>query len=161
MSKFVERRCRECGKGTIRLLAEPGRTWQYKRLILTVPTDFEIPTCDQCGEEWLDSKRADALDDILRDLYTDRLTSLFELAVLVLRKYRSQRALERLLGLSQGYLSKVLSRKKTPSEVLVTQVVLIAKSPDERLQDVEATWGNAPPAWLVDKLSDHQPTRRR
>ena len=158
MTTFVQRRCRECGEGTIRLVARPGRTWRYKRLLLDVPEDFEIPTCDRCGEEWLEADRAEALDDILRDQYAERLAQLFEQAISVLSQHRSQRALERLLGLSQGYLSKVLSRKKVPSEPLVTEVVLIAKSPKTRLREVEETWGNVPPAWLADRLTDDHAT---
>jgi hypothetical protein len=159
MTKFVERRCRECDKGTIRLVATPGRTWRYRRMMLDVPADFEIPTCDACGEEWLDPKRADALDELLQGQYRDRLVALFERAIEVLSRHRSQRALERLLGLSQGYLSKILAGKKVPSEPLVTEVVLIAKSPDERLREVEATWGKAPPSWLADKRGDGRASR--
>ena len=140
MTKFAKRRCRECGQGTIRLVATPGRTWRYKRFILDVPADFEIPTCDHCGEEWLEADRADELDNVLHGQYVERLTARFDQAIAVLRQYRSQRVLERLLGLSQGYLSKLISRTSVPSEQLVTEVVLIANSPDDRLREVEAVW---------------------
>lgn len=148
MTKHARRTCRECGAGTVRLVARPGRTWRYRRLSLEVPPDFEIPTCDACGEEWLDRDQAQALDAALRAQYADRLRELFRLAVNVLRTRRSQRELERLLGLSQGYLSKVLAGKKVPSEALVAGLVLIAKSPDRRLRELETTWGLEPPPWL-------------
>ncbi len=154
--RFTKRKCRECGKGMIRLVREPGRTWPYKRLMLEIPAEFAIPTCDHCGEQYLDPERADSLDDVLAVQYREYLSSLFERAVTILSEYRSQRALERLLGLSQGYLSKIRARAKVPSESLVTQVVLIAKEPEERLREVETTWSSVPPAWLMDRMDKNQ-----
>lgn len=68
MKPFVERRCRECGEGTIRLLAKEGRQWPYKEFILTLPATLEIPTCSHCGSEWLDADRATIVDAVLEDL---------------------------------------------------------------------------------------------
>ena len=65
--------CRGCGQGTIRLVATPGRTWRYKHLLLDVPADFEIPTCDHCGEEWLEADRADELDKIFHKQYKSKI----------------------------------------------------------------------------------------
>ena len=119
--------------------------------MLPVPPDFEIPTCDQCGEEWLDASRTEKLDDILRALYEEYLSALFEYAMTVLREHRTQRALEELLGLSHGYISKVIGRKKVPSEPLVGQVLLLANDPEERLGELETVWSMYPPPWLVSK----------
>jgi hypothetical protein len=154
MSRTTKRRCRSCGEGTIVPTAAPGREWTYKRLTLVVPSDFEIPTCDHCGEEWLDANTANALDSVLAELYLDALRATFEKAIAVLTKHRSQRTLERLLGLSQGYISKLLSRTKTPSEALVTHVLTIAREPGVRLQELEDDWRSVPPAWLAKKLGD-------
>lgn len=89
MTSFIERRCRECSAGTIRLVARAGRTWPYKGLTLTVPADFAIPTCDHCGEEWLDPDRAEALDATLEGQYKERLLSRFREALAVLSAHES------------------------------------------------------------------------
>ena len=149
MSNFKPRKCRECG-GTVKLASSPGRMWPYKRLVLPLPADYESPTCDGCGEEWLDRQRADDLDALLSDLYNERVSARSSRAVAVLGRHRSQRALERLLGLSQGYLSKVIAKKKVPSDPLVSQLVSLAKAPEERLQELEEVWGNTPPGWLAE-----------
>jgi len=152
MTKFVERRCRACGEGMVRPVAKPGRQWDYKSVTLSVPADFEIPTCSNCGEEWLDPDRAEALDAVLDARYREMLAARFRDAVTIIVRHRSQRVLERLLHLSQGYVSHVLSGRKTPSPHLVLEVVLLAKEPDTRLREVEEALREAPPAWLAKKL---------
>jgi hypothetical protein len=62
MSELKPRRCRECGEGTIRPLAKAGRTMPFRNLAaLPVPATLSIPTCDHCGNEWIDLKTARAL----------------------------------------------------------------------------------------------------
>lgn len=70
-NKTAERRCRECGEGTIRLVARPGREWPYRGMAIMVPANFEIPTCDRCGEESLNPDQAEALDAVLETAYVD------------------------------------------------------------------------------------------
>lgn len=63
MEKFP--RCPECG-GEVKLLAKEGRTREYiKGIHLSVPADFEIPTCVKCGEESMVPEIAQKLDWIL------------------------------------------------------------------------------------------------
>ncbi len=60
---FVERRCYECGDGTIKPMVKAGRTMRYKTVQeMEIPTDLEIPTCDKCGSEWIDDDTAKRLD---------------------------------------------------------------------------------------------------
>lgn len=56
MSETRPRRCRECGKGTIRPIQKEG---PGQRTVA-------IPTCDHCGNEWIDPETAEALDEALR-----------------------------------------------------------------------------------------------
>jgi hypothetical protein len=60
-----ERRCRECGKGTIRLVAKPGRRTTYKFLELDAPEHVAIPTCDHCGTEWHNDETAATFDEAM------------------------------------------------------------------------------------------------
>ena len=63
MSDFNPRRCRECGEGMVRPLAKAGRTTPFRNMsALAVPNTLAIPTCDHCGNEWIDPKTAEAID---------------------------------------------------------------------------------------------------
>lgn len=66
-------RCTECGHGTIQMTAKAGRTSPYRDMQeVPIPADFEIPTCDHCGNEWIDEDTAEALDRVLEDEYRKR-----------------------------------------------------------------------------------------
>ncbi len=68
MSEFKPRRCRECGEGTIHLLAKEGRRMPYREKVsLLVPSTLLIPTCNHCGNEWIDAETAKALDKALQE----------------------------------------------------------------------------------------------
>ena len=67
--------CRECGIGLVRMLAVVGRTTPYKNLELEVPATLELPTCDNCGAEWLDHAATEALDDALELAYRAELAN--------------------------------------------------------------------------------------
>ncbi len=54
--------------------------------------------------------------------------------------YISQRNLERLVGLSQGYLSRLRTGAGTPSVNLVCTLALLAKDPKGRLSELEQYW---------------------
>lgn len=57
--------CGECG-GDVEMVAKPGRTRDYgKGRILPIPADFELPTCVQCDEEYMDIETSSRLDAIL------------------------------------------------------------------------------------------------
>lgn len=57
-------------------------------------------------------------------------------AVEALAAHRTQQALERMLGLSSGYLSRLKAGKRT-SRTLLVLLVLLAARPEERLAEVE------------------------
>lgn len=54
--------------GRVVPLATPGRISTYNGVAgLAIPADLELPTCNRCGEEWLDHETTMALDDALRE----------------------------------------------------------------------------------------------
>lgn len=58
-------RCSECG-GIVHLEAKAGRTREYQcGVFLPVPDTFEIPTCQDCGEEFMIPEVSDKLDELL------------------------------------------------------------------------------------------------
>lgn len=62
----LSRRCRECGEGTIHPVMMEGRKMPYRNTAaLSVPSTVAIPTCNHCGNEWIDEQTAEALDTAL------------------------------------------------------------------------------------------------
>lgn len=129
-------KCHNCHKGTVRPLAGPGRTTRYKSLPnLPVPDDLEIMTCDQCGEEWMTPDDAKRIDEALDLAYKQELR---RRALEVLPGPKEAARIERDLGLSQGYLSRI-RKGKVPSADLVALLALIYKRPSV-LREIEAFW---------------------
>lgn len=64
--------CMECG-GTVKMAAKSGR----KRIIrviarnqeVSIPDDFLIPTCEVCGENYINKQLGEELDSLLRPNY--------------------------------------------------------------------------------------------
>lgn len=52
----------------------------------------------------------------------------------------NSRKIERLLGLSPGYLSKILHEERIPSAELVSELALLARDPKNRLAELEEFW---------------------
>jgi hypothetical protein len=145
MSEFKPRRCRECGEGTIRPVAKAGWKMPFRNMsALSVPSTLAIPTCDNCGNEWIDPKTAKAIDEALQAAYTDVLHRRLEKAlVTILSTDVTQRRLEQLLGLSLGYLSRVRSKRGDASAQLVSALALIAEDPKRRLNELDQVWHQA------------------
>ena len=68
MTMKVTRRCHECGTGQVVPLAKAGRKERYKALMLEIPAHVEIPTCNNCGSEWMDPATARAIDQALKSV---------------------------------------------------------------------------------------------
>lgn len=140
MRRSVERRCRECG-GQIRAVARAGRRAAFRHVpALPVPSDLPIPTCRRCGREYLDARTARLLDNGLEVSYRKLLRGKFERALKAVAREATQARLEQLLGLSQGYLSKVKSGERDPSPELVGELHVLARDPRRRLQELERCW---------------------
>src|SRR5262245_43743754 len=139
MSEFKPRRCRECGEGTVRPVAKAGRKMPFRNMAaLAVPSTLAIPTCDHCGNEWIDPKTAGAIDEALQGAYAEELHKRLEAALVTILATAdvSQRRLEQLLGLSIGYLSRVRSKRGIASAQLVSALALIAEDPKRRLSEL-------------------------
>jgi len=143
---LLPKKCLSCGGNTVRPRARPGRTIQYKTIAaLPLPADLTIPTCSRCRAESVDAETAQRLDGILPALYLAELRRLASDAIKTLRQHTSQRKLELRIGLSQGYLSRLLTNASTPSPALVLLLGQLAKDPASRLPEVDRFWGEVPP----------------
>lgn len=109
---------------------------------LAVPATLAIPTCDHCGNEWIDPKTAEALDEALQDAYSSELHKRLEAALEAILSTAeiTQRHLEQLLGLSVGYLSRVRGKRGDASAQLVSVLALIAEDPKRRLKELDHVW---------------------
>jgi hypothetical protein len=135
------KKCRECGIGTISPQKGPGRFVRYKTMAnLEIPSDFEIPTCDNCGAEWLNKNAASKLDETLETLFRANLKKRAQEAIKLLVEHVPKYKLESLLGLSHGYLSKLSSGDRDPSAELVSQLAMLAKDPSSRVLELEKFW---------------------
>ncbi len=143
MKTEILRKCLECGKGKIRPVAGAGRFMPYRNMeALGVPDDFLLPTCDHCGAEWINESTAQALDEVLDKEYRLLLRERVRKAIEVIATHVSQKRLEMLLGISQGYLSRLRSGERDPSPELVSNLVLISHDPMVRVEELEQLWGN-------------------
>jgi len=144
MKPFKVRRCRECGDGSIRPFAKPGRTMPYRTMpALAIPAELAIPTCDRCGAEWIDEQTTTLLDDALEKEYRVALRARLDAALQRIGEMDevSRRKIERLLGLSEGYLSRVAHDRGNPSAQLVSALALVARDPKRRISELERLWG--------------------
>ena len=119
---------------------------------LPIPSDFSIATCGSCGAENLDEKTAAELSDVMAEVFADELRRRIHDAVAKISQFTSQRQLEKSLGLSHGYLSRLYRRKGTPSSVLVALLTLLAHEPRQRLRELEQDWDDPYP---IDRPPHH------
>lgn len=113
---------------------------------LPIPSDFSILTCGRCGAEDLDEKTAADLAAVMAEVYADELRRRLRDAVAKVCQFISQRQLEKRLGLSQGYLSRLYCTTSTPSATLVALLTLLAHQPRQRLRELEQDWAEPCPS---------------
>jgi hypothetical protein len=139
----------------VRSLAIAGRLAPYKNFpALPIPADVEIPTCSNCGTEWIDRTTAIAVDAALALEAAKVQIKVGAEAIEALSPTINQRDLEIRLGLSVGYLSKIKHGRETPSPPLVALLALLADRPG-RLREVERVWetGQLPPRLTSDNVT--------
>ncbi|HVV48992.1 MAG TPA: helix-turn-helix transcriptional regulator [Polyangia bacterium] len=129
------RKCFECGARAVRPVAKPGRMTKYRSMELEIPATVEIPTCTECNTQWSDSKTDAALDEALEGLYQKRLKERLNTYLdTILREGITQAVLERSLGVSVGYISKLKREERNPGSELVVALGLLATNPGEMIE---------------------------
>jgi len=136
--------CPACGKGRVVPRGGKGRSFPYKQVpALEIADDFEIPTCDACGEMFIGAALAKKLDAHLERRYARLLAAAVKSAIKKIAEHARQRELEQLLGLSHGYLSKLRNGKKEPSPALVGELMMLAENPRKRIVELRRHWAAA------------------
>lgn len=134
---FKERKCPSCGQGNVKNKMEAGRTMPYKDLPdVPVPDDLKLPTCNHCNDMMIRGDLLDELDTALEKAYlklkAKRVKQSLE-AIKKKTKHISQAELERLIGLSPGYLSKLTRGIKPSSKMLDRFLFMIENDPSKSI----------------------------
>ena len=133
-----ERRCAACGKGPLKRTARTGRVDVYKGVELPIPADLPLTECAACGERYVTAADAEKIDDALAASYTALVRVRVETAIEKLQKRGvSIASVERALGLSEGYLSKI-RKSVEPSFQLVALLALVAENPKGAFSTIDA-----------------------
>lgn len=124
--------CCFCGEGTIAPRNLRGAVLPYRdEREIPVEGDVFVPTCDACGESLLDEEASKALDAVLEPAYrrlrAERVQH--ELGSVLAALGITQGDLERLLGLSPGYVSKLIKGKRVAETPLYRFVHLLNADP--------------------------------
>ena len=130
-------RCPCCGYASVHPLARPGRVVRYRNAALTLPAELCLPACRRCKYEPLGLGALPA--ELLETLYRAELRQRVALAVARVQRYLPQRRTELLLGLSQGYLSRLRAGDGVPGAPLVSLLALLAAHP-QLIAELEAYW---------------------
>ncbi len=136
----MKKLCGECGKRAVEPWTGPGRRSPFRNFpALELPATLAIPTCANCGAEWIDRETARRIDEALAAQSALVLADVARQAIEALGATTSQRELEATLGLSAAYLSKVRHGREVPSAPLVALLSLLAARP-ARIDEVMHVW---------------------
>ena len=137
-------KCLRCNWLSVRPRTGTGRTIAYRVFAdLALPDDVPIPTCGGCGATYFDAATTAALGPTLKNQYNKRLLGLAREALRKIKPHLSHRRLERLVSVSQGYLSRVQTKPVCVSAPLVALLMLIAESPAAQLAALRRCWASA------------------
>ena len=122
--------CIRCGARRVTFRHEPGRTYTYRVFpSLAVPENLAIPTCGRCYAVYIDEHTAATLEPVLAAEYKRQLSRKGKQAIADLSSFISQRELEKLADISQGYLSRIYRGHGVPSAQLVLLLAVLAQDP--------------------------------
>lgn len=135
--------CYECGE-TVRMTAGGPGEYEYRPGIrLVIPTDVALPTCEGCGEMYLDDDEVGRLSDAMRPVYADYCRGL--VTTICAQAQVTRRQLAQCVDVDPSYISHVVSGTKRPSLTLVRFLQVLARHP----QEVQRCLGRAPLAPAV------------
>jgi len=145
---FEKRRCIRCGAKAVMPRTSAGRTTSYRTMpCMPIPDDLLIPSCGRCQSEYLDEEKSAALGPQLQEVYLACLRTRIRIAIDILSRHVSQRKLERMMGMSQGYFSRLRAGSGNPSPELVSHLGLLCQDPPTRLVELERFWALPDEEW--------------
>ena len=159
MNESKARVCPVCDEGTVESRNLRGVSVPFRdEPAVLIDEDLLVPQCDTCGEMLLNDRVAAVYDHVLQRLYERQRINQqkreIERALSALRVNQSE--LEALLGVSQGYVSKLLRGEKVTSATTVRFLHVLSSDPPMAVrslaeiaplnQDLLARFGRAQPA---------------
>jgi len=140
-TKMETRPCPSCERGTLMNRGGKGRCFPHRIFReLELPEDVELPTCDHCEKIIFNPKVAAAFDEGLSRAYQAQLSQIIAESLSALTPgFMTQQDLERSLGLSRGYISKLKGGKES-SPVIAGLLGLLSVDPQARLKELEELW---------------------
>lgn len=137
--------CPACEVGHLHPVRKASRRMPIRQIPdLEVPVDVPMPTCDHCGAEILGDGDLAALDAAMNGAYARALAAKSEEAIRELGRVIHQRELERLIGVSAGYVSKLKNAQSEPRGPITALLMLLADEP--RLLDrLRVLWSTTAP----------------
>lgn len=140
--------CCRCGASAVVKSTGVNRTIPYRTLpALPLPSDLVIACCKRCKTLFPEQSEPDELRLRLQALYVESLQSRIRTALAVLKQSISQRRLELLLGVSQGYLSRLKAGAGNPSSELVLLLALLSLDPEKQLANLQQFWALDARSW--------------
>ena len=140
--------CCRCGASAVVKSTGVDRTIPYRTLpALPLPSDLVIACCKRCKSLFPEQSAPDELRLRLQALYVESLQRRIRTALAVLKQSISQRRLELLLGLSQGYLSRLKAGAGNPSSELVLLLALLSLDPAKHLATLRQFWALPDTNW--------------
>lgn len=127
-----EVKCFSCDEGTIARRNARGQIIGYRdEREVPIEADVIVHLCDHCGEMLLNADAAARLDAVLEPSYRRLKVRRVMEAVEGIRAALdiSQRDLERLIGVSDGYISKLLHGRRVPDATTLRLLHLIHADP--------------------------------
>ncbi len=109
-----------------------GEAWPYKdESSVPVDGDHVMQVCTRCGESWLDDEQTEQLEAALAASYAEfRIRKQQKLIQSLVERFDlTQGSIERLLGVSAGYLSKAQHQSKVLSPTTFRLLYLLARDP--------------------------------
>jgi DNA-binding transcriptional regulator YiaG len=127
-----EVKCFSCDEGTIAQRNARGQIVGYRdERAIPIEADLIVHLCDHCGEMLLDADAAARLSAVLEPSYRRLKVRRVMEAVDGIRAALdiSQRDLERLIGVSDGYISKLRHGRRVPDATTLRLLHLINADP--------------------------------
>ena len=143
----IPMRCGYCPTGVLTettLRSEGRLTFRYRNTLVPLPSGTKIMMCRVCKKTHVNNDEITRIEPELKEAYRGVLKERVKNAIDTLMRHTSQRKLEVLIGLSQGYLSRLRSGTGNPSPELVSHLALLAADPEKRLAELEEYWNKAP-----------------
>ncbi len=148
LPKKAPGKCIRCGAKSVKPRTGVGRTTRFRTMpTMPIPDHIVIPACGRCKSEYFDDETNETLAPQLQEAFLIDLRIRARIAIDILSHHISQRKLEQMTGLSQGYLSRLRAGASNPSPELIAHLAMLCQDPPKRLAELQDFWALPADAW--------------